>query len=332
MESDFDLDLADRAEKATGKRVISGFWRRLAAFFLDGLLLGLVGLVPGLIWFNSLVRLGGWGRLIGFFVAIVYFGVLNSAIGRGQTVGKRIMQIQVIDRSGHCISLGRSFLRYAVLGAPFFLNQLIVPPSALISPIGSLVNFIMFGFGGATIYLYVFNRRTRQGLHDLIAGTFVARTTPSGHVAGSIWRPHLILVGLFLVAVMGLSAAIPRLTRQGVFPDLLSVERSIEATGEVHKAEVFVGKKWSSQGGTLHETTYLQAKAVWKEPNPDFGPAAQQVAAIILRDFPKAMDMDIIEVKISYGYDIGFGSMWKNQTIARSPSEWSAIVAHTPHD
>ena len=37
---------------------------------------------------------------------------------------------------------------------------------------------ILFGFGQAIVYLYIFNRRTRQSLHDLILGTFVTQTTP----------------------------------------------------------------------------------------------------------------------------------------------------------
>ena len=329
MVSNFDLDLADLADKSTGQRVISGFWRHFVAFFLDYILLGLVGPLPGLLWFDSLVRLGGWGRLIGFLVAIVYFGVLNGAIASGQTIGKRIMKIKVVDRSSHCISPGRSFLRFAVLGAPFFLNNLIAPPSVLTSPIGYLLVFIVFGCGGSIIYLSVFNRRTRQSLHDLIVGTFVVRITPSGHVVGSIWRPHLMVVGGFLVAVIGLSVVMAQLSRHGVFPALLRVQRSIQATGKVHTAGVTVGKKWSINGGPRQETTYLQTKAVWREPKPDFNSAIRQVASIVLRDYPKAMGMKAIEVTITYGYDIGICSMWINQTVTRSPSEWSAILAES---
>jgi uncharacterized RDD family membrane protein YckC len=97
----FDLDTSTLADCAAAKAVISGFWRRLLAFIFDGVLLGLVGVILGLLLFDSLARLGGWGRLIGFCHALVYFGVLNSAIGGGQTIGKRIMKIQVVDRTGH---------------------------------------------------------------------------------------------------------------------------------------------------------------------------------------------------------------------------------------
>jgi uncharacterized RDD family membrane protein YckC len=228
-----NLDVSDPADQASGQRVISGFWRRLLALFLDLIVLGvlfqvlesggswkmLVGgraFVVGPFW-----SLGGWSRLVETCVALVYFGVLNSSIAWGQTIGKRVMQVQVIDRSGHSISPGRSFLRSAVLVAPFSLNGLDIPPSAMMFLIFCFTGFILFGFGDAIVYLYIFNRRTRQSLHDLIVGTFVTQTTPRrtynlhdliaavfvsqrpppGQVVGSIWRPHLIVVGVWLVLV-----------------------------------------------------------------------------------------------------------------------------------
>ena len=103
-------------------RTISGFWRRLLAIVLDGLILGIVGFVSGLFFFDFYARLGSWGRMIGFGVDSIYFGVLNSGIGKGQTVGKRIMKIEVTNKFGEHITLGQSLLRNTILGAPFFLN------------------------------------------------------------------------------------------------------------------------------------------------------------------------------------------------------------------
>ena len=65
-------------------RVISGFWRRLVAAILDSLLLGLLGFVLGLLLFHPFARLGGWGRLLGFSVTLVYFGCNNLFISRYQ--------------------------------------------------------------------------------------------------------------------------------------------------------------------------------------------------------------------------------------------------------
>jgi uncharacterized RDD family membrane protein YckC len=331
IKSTFDFDLLDLADQSPGQRIIIGFWRRLLAFILDGQLLGLVGIVLGLLLFDPLARLGGWGRLLGFCVAIVYFGVLNSSIAGGQNIGKRIMKIRVVDRSGHSISPGRSFVRYAVLGAPFFLNHLFIPLSATFSPIGVLIGFILFGFGGAIFYLFIFNRRTRQSLHDLVVGTFVIRTTPPGQVVGAIWRPHLIVVGVCFVVVIGLHVATIKLSRQGVFPGLIKVARGIEATGNVHMAEVFVFKAESTVSCKRKHATYIRTKAVWKEPPVDIEKAATPVASIVLRDYPEAMDMDAIVVNITYGYNIGLASAWIGRSINRSPSEWAATLAKPPN-
>jgi len=166
--SNIESDLASEALPSAGPtgRIISGFWSRLVALILDGLCLGLLGLILGLLLFDPLSRLGGWGRLLGFCIALVYFGVLNSAIGKGQTIGKRIMRIAVVDRAGNHISLGRSFLRYAVLGIPFFLNGAMIPQNVLMSPAGYLIGFILFGAGGATIYLYIFRATVGSCISD----------------------------------------------------------------------------------------------------------------------------------------------------------------------
>src|ERR1700722_15306873 len=116
-------------------RIVSGFWRRVLALFLDSFVLGVFGWTFGFFLFDFFARLGGWGRLIGFGVALVYFGRFNSGLEKGKTIGKRIMGIEVIDSAGSHISLGRSLLRYLVLGVPFFLNGALLPGSILTSPI-----------------------------------------------------------------------------------------------------------------------------------------------------------------------------------------------------
>src|SRR5262245_3395670 len=103
---------------------IAGFWRRLAAFVVDGLILAVPAMLLGFALFNWAASLGQAGRLIGFVVALLYFGLLNSRLGGGQTLGKRLLGIRVTDRNGAPLSPLRAILRYLVLAVPYFLNGL----------------------------------------------------------------------------------------------------------------------------------------------------------------------------------------------------------------
>jgi uncharacterized RDD family membrane protein YckC len=76
---------------------ISGFWRRIGAFFIDSFVLGLFGLSLGIFFETFFVEIGIWGRLIGFSIALMYFGVMNSAISNGQTLGKRVLKLRVVN-------------------------------------------------------------------------------------------------------------------------------------------------------------------------------------------------------------------------------------------
>ncbi len=313
-------------------RTISGFWRRLLALIIDGLLLGLVGFVCGLVLFDPLAQLGGWGRVIGFLIALAYFGILNSSIGKGQTVGKRLMTIEVVDRFGQHILLARSLVRSVVLATPFFLNGALIPPGVMMSPVGYVIGFILFGLGGAIIYLYAFNRLTRQSLHDLAVGTFVTNTSPQGEVRGSVWRPHITVVGIWVVAVIGLSVVMTGLSRKGVVPGLLDVQRAIQASGKVHVATVNVGKSWRYDNGLRSETTYFYSNAIWKRRPQDEESAARVVASIILSNYPAIDEQDVLTVSIAYGFDIGIAHAWRSHTSTHSPKEWQQLVAGESKD
>src|SRR5215469_14626762 len=111
----------------TPDREIGSLWRRIVAFVIDSIIVGIAGTLVALPFFDTFSRLGGWGRLVGFCLALPYFVLLNSRIGNGQTLGKRVMHLQVVDRRGEPISVPRSFVRYCVLSAPLFLNRLTLP-------------------------------------------------------------------------------------------------------------------------------------------------------------------------------------------------------------
>jgi len=151
----------------------AGFWLRAAAYFLDGLILGIpVGAVLLFLVFT----MGGFHMLLRrrhpyetafvpmaapflllFFSAIavlfglqwLYFAGLESS-ARQATLGKSAMSLKVTDLAGNRLSFGRAsgrFFAKIVSGmVPFALG------------------YIMAGF-----------TQKKQALHDMIAGTLVLR-------------------------------------------------------------------------------------------------------------------------------------------------------------
>src|ERR1700694_930957 len=151
----------DQSNTTDDKEVnpIAGFWRRVLGVFVDILILGAVGVFLGAFFSEVFVQMGPWGRAVGFSIALLYFGLMNSRIFGGQTLGKRAAKTKVVNGNGEPLSLSNSFLRYLILGVPFFLNQAHISPALLFSWVGTLFSVLVFGFGGSIIYLIIFNRR-----------------------------------------------------------------------------------------------------------------------------------------------------------------------------
>jgi uncharacterized RDD family membrane protein YckC len=169
-------------------------WRRLLALFVNALLLGIVSGVMCIPFFEQLSRLGPWGRLIGFCIALPYFAILESRIGNGRTLGKRWMHLQVVDGHGNTISLGKSLLRSSLFAIPLFVNGLELPVTRTPWIVSSILSVLIFGLGGSTLYLLLFNRRTRQGINDLALGSYVTKANETGPLnRQAIWNTHWVI-------------------------------------------------------------------------------------------------------------------------------------------
>jgi uncharacterized RDD family membrane protein YckC len=84
----------------------AGFWRRFAAAFVDGILLGVVNFI-----LRKIVGASG-GSGLGLLVSLAYFTYFEGG-ATGQTLGKRALGIRVIDfGGGGSIGYGRAFIRW----------------------------------------------------------------------------------------------------------------------------------------------------------------------------------------------------------------------------
>ena len=305
--------------------VPAGIWRRLVAFLLDGLLIGVVGMVIGSFFEQQLVELGPWGRLLGFAVAAAYFGVFNSSLSNGQTLAKRLLKIKVIRRDGKPLTVPESVLRFIPLGAPWFLNNAQFPQSVLFSPWIYPISALVFGVGLSIVYLFFFNRRSRQSAHDLLVGSYVVAADASNvaSIPGT-WRPHLIFCSLLVV----LSAALPFFTKglavQEPFASLVNVWQSVQKEPWVVHAMVNRGKSFS---GTTKEgrvnTSYLSITAFSKDPDVANAERATRLVKQALAADTSATSLDVVQVTLVYGYDIGIANSWKHSSFGRSPAEWA---------
>jgi uncharacterized RDD family membrane protein YckC len=141
--ADFDPGIGGAGSVQSGPR--ASFWLRLAAALIDGVLLGVAGTIIRVIVGDVL------GSAVNLLLGLAYYAYLEGSPS-GQTVGKRVMSIRVIDFNG---------------GGP------IGPGRALIRYIGRIVSAIPCGLG----YWWMLWDAEKQTWHDKFATTVVVPTS-----------------------------------------------------------------------------------------------------------------------------------------------------------
>jgi len=152
----------DRASEQVGVAAKAGFWIRLVAWIADIVCLflatiALAVLVLTTIWFGG--RLGGEINdqvmaLAGYSSAIIvmasgflYFTLFVGS--RGQTPGKLLFGLRIVRVNGEEMTYGRACLRSLCW----------------------IISLLLFSVG----FLMIAVTRQKQGLHDMLAGTYVVR-------------------------------------------------------------------------------------------------------------------------------------------------------------
>ncbi len=191
------------------KPIWVGFWRRLIALFLDAVILGVAGLGAGSLAFDYLSSLDGPTRLIGFPVALLYFGFLTSKAGGSATLGMRMLGMRVLSTAGRPIGLVQAMWRSLLLQLPFTMNGLTLqiddPLWAQVFEIAAIT--LVFGAGMAQLILLLFNRPSRRLIHDLLSGSIVVRKGTTSIPASRSAAPAVAfgVVALFLAGAVALT-------------------------------------------------------------------------------------------------------------------------------
>lgn len=300
---------------------IAGFWRRLGAFIIDAIVLGLVGLFLGLFLQEQFEAMGAWGRLLGFIIALVYFSVMESSIVQGCTLGKLALNIKVVTSAGVPLSFSKALLRSAVFCVPYFLNNAPLGDGSPNLALTAIQSFLLFGLGGAIVYLSIFNRRTRQSLHDLLVGAVVVRdrATRIAPQVLPVWRGHFVTVAALFLVSLGLIAFSYSMLGSGAIKPLMLVQQQILHMPGVRQAGVFEGSSFAS--GAKHKT-FLTISAFTIADAPDEKALAISIAGIAIKAYPQAQQLDRLSVTLIQGYDIGIASKWRSRSFNASPDAW----------
>ena len=300
----------------------------MGAFWIDGIIISTPAFLLGLLLFDQFAALGNWGRFVGFAVSVLYFGLLNSSLTGGQTVGKKAFRIRVLDGDNHAIGFGRSCLRAVILTLPFFLNGAPLPPHAPFWQF-AIAGILIFALGGAIIYLILFNRRNLRSVHDLVTGTYVVRTDREvSLIKPPLWKGHFIVLGLLLALGAGLVVILFRLLPTGKIGELAGSYQALMQQPDVRVASVVEGAThFRPFGGTPTTTTHLQILARLKSRPRDYDRRANELFSLVLREYPDAENNMRIVLRLDYGFDLGIASGSVTRGFNFTPAEWRARLS-----
>lgn len=306
------------------KTYLADIYSRLGALLVDVIILGCVGLLLGLIFESVFVKLGNWGQLVGVIIVLLYFGLGNSQRAGGQTLGKKLLKIRVVDKSGNPLSIVKASLRAIVLITPFAFNGQSVfgenPPEILIS----LLIAIVFGGILALVYLFFFNRNTRQSLHDLAANSIVININADEQSIAPIWKGHFIIVALLFL----ITALVPTFTNDGIamdnslFKELVTVQKALLSEPNISSVGVHQNTHtFTDNDGSSKVTESLSIELAMDKNNIRDEDFAKNVAKKAYSSYALANEVDVVYVSLSYGYNIGIASKSQYYRYEFEPSE-----------
>jgi len=199
------VDGASEAPVQGGEVVLAGFWKRVAAYVIDSMIVGVVGGVIGMFLGILLVpamALGGDGgsamyfggqlliQLFSIALSAAYYGWFHASRNQA-TLGKMAIGIKVVRSDGSRITLARGIARYF---------------ATILSGLTLCIGFLMAAF-----------TERKQGLHDMLCDTLVVdkwaftehpewQRRELGTVALVVlilYGALLLLVGVAVVVAMG---------------------------------------------------------------------------------------------------------------------------------
>jgi uncharacterized RDD family membrane protein YckC len=308
------LAAGDAAALVEGR--VAGFWIRLGADLLDALVLGAIGFVIAAAFRGTLLRLGERAVILGVPITLLYTGVLQSHIGRGQTLAKRLLSLRVVRLDGAYLSLDRSLVRWAIMGTMSY-------GGAVAIALATVLPFLKIGLLSAALVgtqlalvlgcaLLVPFHPLKRGLHDLLTGSIVVRggTIPTALVARlDNPRRDRVIVGVAVaVAVLGtIVGAFASRTMPAALEPAARVRSAVSRLG-IENPGVLDASIVGPNGGVhnIVVTGYLPTN---DDGTPRVEKADDQILDLVRQNMPLA-GVDSIVITLRTGVNLGVYSSY----------------------
>lgn len=306
---------------------LSKFWTRIWALLIDTVILGFIGFILGFIFKTFFISLGENAKIIGWIISLAYFSILNSSLNNGQTFGKKIMNIQVVDIRGGTINLKESFVRTLIFITPFFLNGFRIPGTNLFSVFTIIQSIIIFTFGIGSILFYIFNKETRQSIHDIIAKTYVAEENRNEEITlmpkfGKL--PLFVLGGLLIVVS---TFTIYTFNNNSKISKLIPVYESILKQDNISDASISMNCTPIKDSVGIKHYIYTVIIKTYKDPEikskvDENNSELKQTVETFINSKVYETDNDILNVVVNSGFDIGIAKQNYSFNIYKPIFEW----------
>jgi uncharacterized RDD family membrane protein YckC len=204
----------------------AGVGERFVAWIVDVIIIGLIGMIPGLILTMVFVGSISWSRFIdlsgttvvfdeGMFTTVLIVGFVGAVVatlidlayfvlqwssGARATLGMRMLGLQVGNAAdGQTLDRGQALRRWFAMGS--WLGVLgAIPVVGGLAGLGQVIWYLV-------LLITTASNPRRQGLHDQFAGTAVvqeAGRSNSGFVIGCVVLVVLVVVVLPVISIIAL--------------------------------------------------------------------------------------------------------------------------------
>ncbi|TLX72596.1 RDD family protein [Labilibacter sediminis] len=304
---------ANIEEKAPVKTQKGPLGSRIAAFIIDFIVLGIIGLILGLIFKSFFVQLAWHGVLVGWIITTIYFTCGNSIIFKGSTIGKEFMGIKVVDYKSQYLTPFFAIKRSLLFTTPYFLLEYF---QSFFDHyyLSILLSIITLSYYIGLVYFLLVNKISKQSIHDILAKTVVVnKTNEDSCKPRSITQSKIIGFVSIVIVLWGAMFSVgysfvDSSNLQEVFDE--NKETLFEIASELTENEQVLFVEKTQINITIESEVGIIVELTTSKDFDDIDEERfkEEVFDVIKRKCFNLQRIDYAEVIMNYGYDIGIWS------------------------